>query len=160
MISWLEVIPPTNGDLKLQRLWEALAGDDLTAILKGHLQIEGLLESLIVKHMPKAEVLFDESFLFMKKIGTLRRLNAITKEVAGQLQAINEIRNRFGHDPTLRRFDADHWNIVKKHFPAVALDAISGMIKHSAMQFVSIESLATPMRLAIYLTYVSVGAFG
>jgi hypothetical protein len=155
MKSWLEELPASK-DAGEEQLWRALAGDDLTAILKGHLAIENLLEQLIVRYMPKAAVLFDESFMFARKVQVLRRLDAIPKPVATMLQSINEVRNDFGHKPGLLRFAPEHWQKVAKALPKDEIQFIEQMLKDNGILFVTTQTPATPMRIAIFLAYAAV----
>ena len=153
--NWLEELPPSNNESEAS-LWLALSGDDLTATLKGHLAIENLLEQLIVHHMPQAAVLFDGSFMFQKKVTVLRRLKAIPKHVASMLQTINGVRNEFGHEPGLVRFAPEHWQKVVTNFRKQELDFIELLLHENGLSFVSVQSPAMPMRLAIFVGFAAV----
>lgn len=75
-----------------------ISGDDLSAILKGQIYIERIIEQFIAHHISGSEVMFNGFLSYAEKVELLRMLKIdIPKELITRLRRLAEVRNSFGH---------------------------------------------------------------
>jgi hypothetical protein len=73
--------------------------NELTPILKGHLFIEKILETLITKNLAKPNALLSRNRLgFELKVDLATSLGCLPEKYASAFKAINRIRNKYAHD--------------------------------------------------------------
>jgi len=71
---------------------------ELSPILRGHLFIERVLETLISQNMPKPHALFGRRRLgFQLKVDLARALGLLSEEYVSAFKALNNIRNDYAH---------------------------------------------------------------
>ncbi|RYC17652.1 hypothetical protein [Ciceribacter ferrooxidans] len=71
----------------------------VSAILRGHLFVEGVIEQLVRRALPKPDAIMGKGNLnFDMKIDLARALDVLSDQHVSQFRAINRIRNRYAHD--------------------------------------------------------------
>ena len=83
--------------MALERLFKD--GDELRAVIRGHLYLERCLVLLIIRQLPESE---QQSVLrshFPEKIDRAIALGVLPRDERELLRSINRIRNRFAHEP-------------------------------------------------------------
>lgn len=82
-----------------QHAMESLVFDDaeISPILKGHLFIEKILETLISNNMPYSEALFKQRRSFELKTDLAKAMGLINEKYVSAFKAINNIRNNYSH---------------------------------------------------------------
>jgi len=72
---------------------------ELNSLLKGHLFIERILDTLIKKALQKPEILYNKQQLtFSFKVNLAASLGVLPEEYWGPIKALNKIRNNYAHD--------------------------------------------------------------
>ncbi|MEO1673658.1 MAG: hypothetical protein AAFR77_23245 [Cyanobacteria bacterium J06631_2] len=72
--------------------------EELSPILKGHLFIEGVLETLITRCLPNPDSIFKNQLSFKMKLDLAKSLNLLDDKHVSAFKAINRIRNNYAHD--------------------------------------------------------------
>jgi hypothetical protein len=110
LLDWLQrngfrlAVEP-NDELVGAHLLRLLADetDPLSLVLRAHLYLENLLEVILRKKFPRAELLLkNRDFTFSMKVDLLRAKNYLDAPVYQDIKRVNAIRNKFAHE---LRFD-------------------------------------------------------
>ena len=82
-----------------QHAMERLVFDDteISPILKGHIFIEKVLETLISNNLPNPDALFKSRRSFELKTDLARAMGLINEKYVSAFKAINNIRNNYSH---------------------------------------------------------------
>lgn len=72
--------------------------NELNSLLKGHLFIERVLDTLVKKALLKPELLFNQQLTFSFKVNLAASLGVLPEEYWGPIKALNKIRNNYVHD--------------------------------------------------------------
>lgn len=71
--------------------------DELSPILKGHIFVEKILETLISNNIPAPKSLFNKRRSFELKLDIARALELIDDKYYGAFKALNKLRNNYAH---------------------------------------------------------------
>ena len=72
---------------------------EISAILRGHLQVERIIEALIAQKMTKPERFFkSQRISFKTKVDLASALGVLPDTYVGAAKALNNIRNRYAHE--------------------------------------------------------------
>jgi hypothetical protein len=132
-----------------QHAMEKLVFDDqeISPILKGHIFIEKVLETLISNNLKKPEALFKKMRSFELKADLALAMGLISQQYYSAFKAINNIRNNYAH----------------KHDYSVSLDELSGLkfewadIQNKAFQAACSKSAGEGARIAtIFLCWKAI----
>ena len=102
-------------------------GGELSPILKGHLFIERVLETLISQNIPKPAVLFGKRRLsFELKVDLARALGLLSEKYVSAFKALNTIRNNYAHQASYKVTFEEltglkfHWEPIQQEAYTVA----------------------------------------
>lgn len=86
-------------DINLKQFFDYLnASDELSLVLKSHLEVEKIINNLILIILPKPSKIIKE-YTFTQKINLLEALNMFPKPlIYEKLRKLNDIRNDFSHE--------------------------------------------------------------
>lgn len=86
------------GELDQQAMEQLVLDDDeISPILKGHIFIEKVLETLISKKLPNPEAFFGKRRSFGLKLDLAYSMDLIDEKYYSAFKAINNIRNKYAH---------------------------------------------------------------
>jgi hypothetical protein len=74
-------------------------GDDLTAVIRGHLRTDFLLNTAIEAALDHPDEATLDSLPFPRKVDLAVAMGVVSKDVGQTYRVLNRIRNRFAHDP-------------------------------------------------------------
>jgi hypothetical protein len=133
-----------------QHAMEKLVFDDqeISPILKGHIFIEKVLETLISNNLKKPEALFKKMRSFELKADLALAMGLINQQYYSAFKAINNIRNNYAH----------------KHDYSVSIEELSGLkfewadIQNKAFKAACSKSSGEGVRIAtIFLCWKAIG---
>jgi hypothetical protein len=136
------------GDID-QHAMERLVFDDneISPILKGHIFIEKILETLISNNLTNPEALFKSRRSFELKIDIARALGLINEKYVSAFKAINNVRNNYAH----------------KHDYKVSIEDLSGFkfdwenMQNEAFQVACTKGVSEAARIAtIFLCWKAI----
>jgi hypothetical protein len=72
--------------------------NELSSILKGHLFIETILETLLKRNLKNPEELLKQQLSFSLKLNLVSSLGILPNNHIGPIRALNKIRNNYAHN--------------------------------------------------------------
>lgn len=72
--------------------------NELSSILKGHLFIETILETLLKRNLKNPEELLKQQLSFSLKLNLVSSLGILPNNHIGAIKALNKIRNNYAHN--------------------------------------------------------------
>jgi hypothetical protein len=127
--------------------------NDISTVLKGHLFIEKILETLISKHLPNPNSFFYKPRTFALKIDLAKAMGLLDEEHESALKALNKIRNNYVHidNYQLKKEDLNNlkfdWEEIQNKAFSVALTKGIGEAAKITLLFLcwkAIHLLSTP----------------
>lgn len=112
---------------------EQLVFDDgvVSTVLRGHLFVEGVIEQLLRRALPKPDAILGRGSLnFDTKLDLARALDVLSEQHVSLFRAINKIRNRYAHDAgyevTLPELNSLKFNWAEIQDKAFAVASLKG----------------------------------
>jgi len=113
---------------------------ELSSILKAHLFIERLIDSIIEKKLDKPGSLFKNQLSFSLKLDLAHSLGIVPDKVLSPIRALNKIRNKYAHDINYE-VTIDELNNLKLEWADIQNKAFEAAKEKSLEEVVSIACI-------------------
>lgn len=112
--------------------------NEISSILRGHLFIEKILETLIAAHLPDPDALFKKQRSFELKLNLAMAMGLISIKYYSAFKALNNIRNNYAHQheykvsiEEISRLKFDWEDIQVKAFNMAVLQGVDEAVRIS-----------------------------